>query len=614
MESEADTFLVIPRQDELLRDVPSLHEDILRHIATFLDFQSIRHFRLVCREWNAAGTGILMKRGYYDLTHTCHGNEERRDLLEGAKHYSSWKISHSVYKSSKILHDNGMWGNVRSLSIHTCLPLTREFHCWAWETIMESRCPNLQELTISFESASSVPPHHPEVVSDYKQAITTGTSNPSFPQISSLKNLVSVHFKGICDGITAYFAQHLLQTGTPSLRHLFFCPITEPRDYTNLKVGEAYRIFEYLKQNPALIRNLHSFAIHIGLYSSNGIVDELDLFSVYRNRSEFAEFLKRNSCLRFQFSENLRSLFWDSPFHLDDQLLPGVLTPCVASSLVQLSLKFRVKSFEEGAYNDAWQSPIKISFPNFPRLRVLKLGVFAARSLSVPELIDSAPNLHVLDMTGLRNMWEVFENDMSTFWRGSEEGSVASPKQHSQLRVFCTDIRFHSLSTLQMISSKFPNLVVLRLGTVWNVRLRSFINFVQSKHPQLQGLSWTFEEMVIGSELFRHLVRVPELLPNLKSYSVGNDHTGWPIRIQSLKVSTKILPNLLRSNSKEYNSNLIIHLRIKPSTCHYNCKPEKEYLQIVNCKHCYLRQFIRTNQLPIRIHSEREIEDKSWFR
>jgi hypothetical protein len=71
MESEANKILVIPRPVRLFRDVRYLHEDILRHIVTFLEFQSILQLRLVSAEWNAAGIAILMKRGYYDLTYPC---------------------------------------------------------------------------------------------------------------------------------------------------------------------------------------------------------------------------------------------------------------------------------------------------------------------------------------------------------------------------------------------------------------------------------------------------------------------------------------------------------------------------------------------------------------
>jgi hypothetical protein len=124
MESEANKFLTTPSPDDVVNPTPHLDEDVLRHIAPFLDFQSLLQFRLVSREWNAAFLPILMKRGTYNLICSSYG-KKRPGLFRGAINYSSWKISHSVYNSCKILHDNGMWQNVRSLSIYTWVPLQR---------------------------------------------------------------------------------------------------------------------------------------------------------------------------------------------------------------------------------------------------------------------------------------------------------------------------------------------------------------------------------------------------------------------------------------------------------------------------------------------------------
>jgi hypothetical protein len=594
MESNAKSeALIFPSPSELIL-TPHLHDDVLRHIATFLDFQSIRQFRLVCREWNAAGTGILMKRGYYALTYLCKENE-RSDLCRGASHYSSWKISHSIYESAEILHDNEMWGNVRSLTIHQLIPLSREFHSWAWETI-QSRCPNLQEISFIFERFFNTAPES-EVESDYERAVE-GLPNASFPKISNLTKLVSVHFKGIYDKTTAYFARNLLQACTPNLRHLSFCPITEPLDL-DLEVVDAFRIFEYLKQTPSLLKNLQSFAFSVGSYSSTANVDELVRFSIYRKRSRFTKFINEKTSLPLQFSENLQSLFWDSPFHLGDQLLPGVLTPSIASSLVQLCLKRRVDDLDERSISNL--DTLKISIPNFPRLRALKMGLFACFSLSVPELVDAAPNLYVLEMKGVEGIRLLgVDDEMSSIWRGSEKESYSNPKHH-QLRIFCTDIPFNGLSTLQTISSKFPNLEELRLGTVWNVGFDPFFSVVKSNHSKLQRLWWNFSIRLILAELFHHLVRVPEQLPTLTRYSLGNERSSkyLDISIEDMEPSADILLNLL-SNSNP--SCLVINLLTTYLNC--VCKPGEFVMD--DCKQCYLHDFIRKHKLPIQISSIQE--------
>jgi hypothetical protein len=599
MESEAIKFPVNQRQVVILREVPSLHEDILRHIATFLDFQSIRQFRLVSREWNSAGTAILMKRGYYDLTYPCH-EHELLDLYRGAIHYSSWKISHSVYESAQLLHDNEIWRSIRSLGIHQPFPLTREFHSWAWETI-ENRCPKLQEVTFVFRPNSSVQPES-EVASDYQQAIQ-GPPNPSFPKIPSLRNLVSVHFKGICEKTTAYFAQHLLAATTPSLRHLYFCPISEPTDL-KLESGEVYRIFEYLKQNLALLRNLHSFGFYLGRYFINGKNDGLVCFRDYKDQCEFTKYLKLDICFPLQFSENLTKLFWDCPFHLHEQFLPGVLTPSVASSLVQLCLSGEVESLRET--DDPY--PRKISFPNFPRLRGLSMGFYTCQFLSAPELIDSAPNLYVLEIKGKPGSL----SHGCFRWQGSDRESYSNPK-HLQLRIFRTDFPLSSVSTLEMISSKFPHLVELRIGRILYSGLDPILSFVKSNHSKLERLSWTYNVQFNLDELFHHLIRLPELLHTLTTYSLGHAnkdprHPHSSINIQEMKQSANILLNL-PPNSDNPSCRLAINLLIPYLTCPHHCNPENESIRDDNCGQCYLHKFIQVNSLPIRIHCEREIQE-----
>jgi hypothetical protein len=190
MESDADNKTIIPNSDVVI--IPHLEEDVLDHIATFLDFQSLRQFRLVSREWNAAAVPILMKRGYYNLTHR-YCRYDRSELIVGVTDYTSWKISHSVFVSDGLLYDNELWKNVKSLTIHQFLPLSREFHRWAWQTI-QNRCPNLQELSVIFEPGHKANLDR-KVLADFQQAILR-LPNKSFPNdISGIRNLTSVKLR-----------------------------------------------------------------------------------------------------------------------------------------------------------------------------------------------------------------------------------------------------------------------------------------------------------------------------------------------------------------------------------------------------------------------------------
>jgi hypothetical protein len=153
-------------------------------------------------------------------------------------------------------------------------------------------------------------------------------------------------------------------------------------------------------------------------------------------------------------------------------------------------LNGKAENLEESVYCAPY--PIQIAFPNFPRLGALKLGPYTCKSLSVPELVDSAPNLDVLDMRGIKGLFAP-RNDMNSFWRGSDKGSVSNP-QHLKLRIFCTDIPFYGSSALEVISTKFPNLVELQLGRFRNFGFDPFLSILNSNLPELQRSSWAFSE------------------------------------------------------------------------------------------------------------------------
>jgi hypothetical protein len=121
-------------------------------------------------------------------------------------------------------------------------------------------------------------------------------------------------------------------------------------------------------------------------YSANED-DESDPRKILSKQLTFTKFIYTKDYSSLQFnSENFTTLFWDSPSYRGDQLLPGVLTESIASSLVQLCLNGDVMNLHKK--DEINLGLMKISFPNFPRLPALKLEFFAARSLSVPKLLD----------------------------------------------------------------------------------------------------------------------------------------------------------------------------------------------------------------------------------
>jgi hypothetical protein len=198
----------------------------------------------------------------------------------------------------------------------------------------------------------------------------------------------------------------------------------------------------------------------------------------------------------------------------------------------------------------------------------------------------------------------------SSLWRRTDRLDSVSNSKHLQLRIFCTDIPCTNLTTIGDILSKFPNLVEVRLGRVEGVGLDAFISFVESTHLKLQRLSWKSFEKFTLDQLFRHLIRLPGQLPALNVYSLGwqgrnfrdREDVQWPDSIQDMET----VANILLSLPSKSDSVLVINLMLKCLSCH--CKPKEESAQN-DCKQCYLQHFIRRHNLPIRIHSVREIEE-----
>jgi hypothetical protein len=150
--------------------------------------------------------------------------------------------------------------------------------------------------------------------------------------------------------------------------------------------------------------------------------------------------------------------------------------------------------------------------------------------------------------------------------------------------------------------------VELKIDAVKDVDdLHSFLNYLKSTHPKLQRLSWIFNGRHLTlDELFRQLVRVPELLSALTSYTLGwNDNIlfpqnfYWPNCMDDMEETANILLNLsANSNSGNNDSCLQITLSMDLDCECYPVPVRRD------CMQCYLQQFIRNHNIPIQIPSK----------
>jgi hypothetical protein len=622
-----------------------LNNDTLDHIFSFLNFTTIKKLRLVCKPWAAAGLFHLNRRGHviihWDWTDWDRLNPEKRSRshwiadLRGATTLQlssfsnlNFHIQHALH--SKQLNHPAIWANVRTL--HISLQLTnRKPILWIHKLISSLASDKLTTLSLNFDERLPV---SGELESDYDLAIDE-QPNLSFPTpIPQYPHLTSLTFHGIDRPTTAYFATELLSSCV-NLSSLEFK--TASHSYRSRTYDFA--LLEELREVKDSLKKLESFTLTIQrvvqLPNPN-----TGLQQIYTpTDAEFVAFVRNINKFGLAFSKKLKSLVWDVPFARKVnsattyyELLPGILTESVTSSLVKLQLNTAVFDMAAPpAERDTPPTRIPISFPTFHNLRQLTLSSQTAATLSLSDFLDAAPSLHSLVIIGpspaiikgtkttgvVRSLWAITDG--------------AQQQKHTQLRKFTAEFPFPELSTLEHVFNKCPNLEQLTLGDFSSMQeptegLATFITLVSSKLPKLKRLTLAWELYGLSlHQLLAHIAQLPALLPNLHEYVLKRDESLFDPKLYEYTRSrnsdklespgadlTELLSTTLSPliHQNKYPSTggegrvffrPSINLHVDELICRRKNPEDEHSFCSKNCWSDQIQNFIKAHSLPIKL-------------
>jgi hypothetical protein len=170
----------------------------------------------------------------------------------------------------------------------------------------------------------------------------------------------SLTFQGVERSLTAYFASHLINFCC-NLQALSFKDAT----HSYRSGSYSFSLLEHLmKVNDSVVRKLESFSFKIERSDASVDPESRCQPSYIAMDTEFIRSLQH---LMIPFGKHLKSLVWDVPFAKINsktyELLPGILSNSVASSLVKLQLNTAV--FDLNGNTSSYDQPklILISFP-----------------------------------------------------------------------------------------------------------------------------------------------------------------------------------------------------------------------------------------------------------
>jgi hypothetical protein len=578
---------------------------ILENIFSFLDTPSLKACRLVSHAWDEACLPLLSKQTYLNIASFYHAVYRKQEqLISRAELYSSWKLTvengqnqfPSIYGAqvkSLSVHDIDLskkciaW--IRELLSSWC-PRVTKLHLH-FQGIPENE--NYNPLTMThrlrwkefYAFGKSLKSEHS--LSKF-QTMLELNKNHSFHPFVQLPNLHTISFGSACGRLNSLLVFNII-CSCPNLKHLFLNGIHHLRE----EVKESgFRILEYLSRRPDITAKLESFSWEVRM---GHIPKQPFSFPRYGRKDEQVRELypeeerqpvrlltdtgeKKRAIPAMQFSDKLKYLQWDVLWVERNGilgglgLLPGTLDKTVAGNLRKLSTRKAVmdptsfptleadrRAHEEWTFTRrrvrGWhycssEAPnlnqqvkcLQIDFLLMPKLVELELGLRSVYTISLSDLLDAAPNLRKLTITGcechdiLNDLVETngrhagrARQDLPSddIWQGSSNFLLAM-KPHSSLKFLDAGVSMRTGEILQTTVQKFPNLEELWMGPHFNfqpsktkLELESVFRILQELHS-LQRLKWNYKgpRRVELDDLIGNLLGAGRLTASLQRYEL----------------------------------------------------------------------------------------------
>jgi hypothetical protein len=419
---------------------------VLRILMSFLDNKTLKTSRGVCKSWEDTARRTLMTRADLNIqsimTNLPQSKYGRVEL------YSSWVLE---YNNKPWTGQGGTyilkeWGEAPTSL--TLKGLTLDSDCLQWiRKILSSWCPNVSSLSLQFQDTARnvedriIGSEELEHFQTFLQNMGGGESSilsHIFAPYPILPNIHSLRVGKKSNPMTSFLSINVILS-CPNLKHLFVSEVSIFESWREAQeevvvedANDGCRILHFLSQRPDITRKLVTFEwqddsgrCSTSFHNEDSVYSDMEV--VVRDFAAVASHRRRNnnnpSLPILQFGDVLQSLHWNV-LELDEWsrlLFPGLLET-VAANIKVLDLR-RVKiegrrcCSPEDCVTDPWlvddfgtQEDIirrnvpgllaLTQFPAMPNLSTIHIDSFSCNEISLSELVDAAPNLKTLQLSG----------------------------------------------------------------------------------------------------------------------------------------------------------------------------------------------------------------------
>jgi hypothetical protein len=563
-----------------------INEDVFESVSFYLDRESLRAARLVCWRWYNLVQPIANRRWIYILPDLRQDSTEvpSRVRLETGAFLNRWKTTYSFINTIHpfILREYG--ANVKHLVIKN-LPLDEQSSVW-FSNAVPFAFANLEEIKVRFGGSEGNRIEHKQEEapgSRFRNLHTLTIKNGSGPYRDYVTNII-----GACTG---------------KLQHLFLIGST-------LLDGN---LLDWLADHADVTEGLVSFEFRSSPYS-------------------YGDHLRP-----IKFSDKLRTFRWDRLHFGTDmnstkaQILRGTLDQ-IAGSITHFSTS-------EGLWNPQSRTGrfstmfFPVQFSIMPELSVMKLDTKTCYTVSLSDLVDAAPNLRRLEITGNleipvhvpptegRAGFTIPENDI---WCCVENPKM---KEHRALRVLRVQPLLRDLSILKNTLQKFPYLEELSTQSHWWVpvtfdqqtrktypcNLETVFDILLKFGRNIKIFEWDADVSHSLFEICRHLVQVQKhksLL--LYKLTVKDTHAD-----EDFEFCLDVLPDLVGESHFDLKDYILRKeeilkelLTLQDMRCRIELGGDRFYAiegcqcngdESIRCKDCLdeFRMFFTNSKLPV---------------
>jgi hypothetical protein len=462
-----------------------MNEDVLERISLYLDKESLMSVRLVCWRWYNVAQPTVNKRWIYKLPDPRYESNKVpiRVRLETGAFLNNWKTPYSFINTIDPLILKEFGAHVKCLVIKD-FPLDEQSCAW-FSNALPFAFANLEEIKVQFGKSKGQRIEH-------KQKETSGVRFTNLHTLTLKKGSFSKSEPKL-DCVT-----NIIETCTGELQHLFLI------GYTLLDV----QLLEWLADNSYVTEGLTSFEFRSS--SCGGV--------------KFGEV--REHLRLIKFSDKLKTFCWDGLHFGKDidstqsQILPGILDQ-IAGSITHFSTSEELWD-SDSAIDRFSRMFLQVQLPIMPKLSVMIIDITTCYTISLSDLVDAAPNLQTLEVTG--GFWndEVNIPRAGIFIPGKEIwGGVENPmmKEHRALRVLKVETLLRDMTVLKKALQKFPCLEELSIRSHWDansrrihpINLENIIDVFQEFGMNIKKLQWESDGSHSLFGISKHLLQVEKL-------------------------------------------------------------------------------------------------------